>query len=140
MTQVTCNPYLFFDGNCRDAMAFYRSVFGGELRMTTFGEANHDCPTALKDAIMHAFLTGGDIILMASDTPSDEALGSGQIFLALGGTDETKLRQIFSELANGGHINHELKRESWGGIYGDLQDKFGIRWMVNISPEEPAFQ
>lgn len=137
MENVTCNPYLFFEGNCREAMQFYQEVFGGDLKMRTFGEMDNNCPESLKDSIMHAYLSGGDIILMASDNPSKESLGTGKIHLALGGKSEQRLREIFEKLGKGGTVGHNLEKQMWGDIYGDLKDQYGIQWMVNIS-EEPC--
>ena len=63
------NPYVSFDGNAREAMEFYRDVFGGSLRVNTFGEYGTD-DSAMADKTMHAMLeTGGGFTLMASDTP-----------------------------------------------------------------------
>lgn len=134
MENVTCNAYLFFDNNCREAMKFYQNVFGGELNIQTYGEVDSNCPDAMKDGIMHARLSGGDILLMASDDPkSNRQLGIGKIHLALGGSDEKKLTGMFEALSNGGAIGVKLERQMWGDIYGDLTDKYGIHWMVNIS-------
>lgn len=89
MENITCNAYLFFDNNCREAMKFYQNVFGGELNMQTYGEMDSNCPVAMKDSIMHARLSGGNILLMASDDPgTNRQLDSGNIHLALGGSDE----------------------------------------------------
>lgn len=134
MGNVTCNAYLFFDGNCREAMDFYQSVFGGELNIQTYGDVDKSCPEAMKDNIMHARLSDGDILLMASDDPgSKRTLGTGKIHLALGGNDEEKLRGIFDALSAGGKIGVKLEKQMWGDIYGNLQDKYGVHWMVNIS-------
>jgi PhnB protein len=134
MENITCNPYLFFEANCREAMQFYQSVFGGELNMQTYGEVDKSCPDAMKNAIMHARLAGGDILLMASDDPSsNRELGTGKIHLALGGSNEEKLRRIFDALSAGGKVGVPLAKQMWGDIYGDLRDKYGIQWMINIS-------
>lgn len=133
MENITCNAYLFFDGNCREAMQFYQNVFGGELRIQTYGEVDNSCPDAMKNRVMHARLIGGDILLMASDNPSDESLGTGKIQLALGGDNEEKLRRIFDGLSAGGNICHPLEKQMWGDVYGDLADKYDIHWMINVS-------
>ena len=134
MENITCNAYLFFDGNCREAMNFYQSVFGGTLNIQTYGEVDKSCPDAMKDNIMHARLSGGAILLMASDDPgSNRQLGTGKIQLALGGNDEEKLRRIFDALSTGGKVGVKLEKQMWGDIYGDLRDQYDIQWMVNIS-------
>lgn len=136
MENVTCNPYLFFEGNCREAMQFYQEVFGGELKLGTFGEMDNSCPDAMKDSIMHAHLSGGDIILMASDNPSGQPMGSGKVHLALGGKNEQRLREVFGKLSGKGEVGHKLEKQMWGDLYGDLTDQFGIEWMMNISADQ----
>ncbi len=133
MENIICNAYLFFDGNCREAMEFYQRVFGGKLDMQTYGEVDESCPDATKDSIMHARLSGGDVLLMASDNPESQALGTGKVHLALGGNDEQKLRRIFNALSDGGKIGQPLRKQMWGDVYGDLRDRYAIQWMVNIS-------
>jgi len=134
METIICNAYLFFKNECREAMKFYQSVFGGELTMQTYGEVDKSCPDALKDGIMHARLSGGDILLMASDDPgSDRGMGTGKIHLALGGSDEKKLRRIFDALSVDGKVGVPLEQQMWGDIYGDLRDIYDIQWMINIT-------
>lgn len=126
------NPYLRFDGSARQAMEFYQSVFGGELKMNTFGEFGmQDSPQA--DQIMHAQLeTDAGYTIMASDTPPGMPYNPGDtITVSLSG-DEEVLKEYFSKLAEGGKIGTPLEKQMWGDEYGDLVDKFGISWMVNL--------
>lgn len=126
------NPYLRFDGSARQAMEFYQSVFGGELKMNTFGEFGmQDSPQA--DQIMHAQLeTESGYTLMASDTPPGMPYNPGDtITISLSG-DEEVLRDHFNALAEGGKIGTPLEKQMWGDEYGDLVDKFGVSWMVNL--------
>jgi PhnB protein len=126
------NPYLRFDGSARQAMEFYHSIFGGELKMNTFGEFGmQDSPQA--DQIMHAQLeTDAGYTIMASDTPPGMPYNPGDtITVSLSG-DEEVLKEYFSKLAEGGKIGTPLEKQMWGDEYGDLVDKFGISWMVNL--------
>ena len=136
MDKITLDVYLFFKGECKEAMEFYKSVFGGKLVLSTYGESP-DGMDGDKDWIMHARLHGGDVQIMASDTQkaSPEAK---KITLALGGKDEKRLREIFDGLSEGGKVISPLKKEFWGDIYGQLTDKFGIEWMVNISKQSDS--
>ena len=59
MEKAVLHPYLMFEGDCRDAMEFYKGIFGGELSMMTFGQVDESCPAAISDHIMHASLMGG---------------------------------------------------------------------------------
>jgi PhnB protein len=137
MANVSLDPYLFFDGNCREAMEFYKKVFGGDLTVQTYDEVPGDMPgkEQMKGKVIHASLRGGDASLMASDS-RDEALAGGKIQLSISGEDEPRLRKIFDGLAAGGKVSSPLKKEFWGDTFGSLTDKYGIGWMVNINAKK----
>lgn len=132
MSDISVNPYLFFRGDAEQAMEFYQGVFGGKLDKVPYEQMGGNAPESLKDKLMHAYLSGGDIILMASDT-EQASEKSAKISISLGGEDEGKLTKIFNSLGEGGTIDNPLKKEMWGDTFGSLTDKFGIEWMVNIS-------
>jgi PhnB protein len=113
-------------------MEYYKSIFGGELTVQTYGEVGAANDQMLEDNIMHARLTASDIVIMASDTPlaSDKA---AKVSLSLAGDDEVKLREVFDRLGEGGETPYPLKKEFWGDTFGSLVDKYGIDWMVNIT-------
>jgi PhnB protein len=131
------NPYLSFPGNARDAMEFYRTVFGGTLAVNTFGEfGNPDA--AVADKVMHAMLeTDRGYSLMASDLPPGMAHAPGNnITLSLSGDDGDELRGYWEKLIDGGQVNMPLEKQVWGDEFGMCTDRFGIPWMVNIA--QPA--
>lgn len=136
MTDIALDPYIFFKGNCREAFTFYESVFGGKVNYTTYGDTPVPGMDANKDWIMHAALAGGMVKLFGSDTAgaSPEAK---KISLALGGTDEATLREIFDKLSAGGNIFQSLEKAPWGDTFGSFTDKFGVEWMMNIG-SQPA--
>lgn len=136
MNSVELTPYLFFDGNCREAIKFYHSIFGGNLTIQTFGEIDNSCPEAMKDRVMHANIMGGEVEFFASDSMDSSPLGSGRISMTLHGTDEEKLRELFEKLGKGGKIRVPIEKQVWGDLYGDLTDKYEVNWMVNIGPEK----
>lgn len=127
------NPYVTFDGNARQAMSFYKDVFGGELTINTFGEYGTDDP-ALADKTMHAQLeTSQGFTLMASDTaPGMEHSPGNNIAVSLSGEDASELRGYWDELSNGGTVVMPLEKQMWGDEFGMCVDPFGISWMVNI--------
>jgi len=130
------NPYLNFNGNAREAMEFYRDVFGGELNVSTFGEYGQSDP-GVADRVMHAQLeTDRGFTLMASDTPPgmDRTEGTN-ISISLSGDDEAELRGYFDKLSAGGEVGMPLEKQVWGDFFGDCTDKFGIKWLVNIAGE-----
>lgn len=135
---VTLNPYLMFDGKCREAMEFYKSIFGGELTMQTFGEAGAPVSDAAKDQMMHADLQSDSLRLMASDggtgTGTTDPISIGNnISISLSGEDEDKLTNYFNGLTKDGKTDQPLVKAPWGDTFGMLTDKFGIHWMVNIT-------
>lgn len=136
MKSIDLNPYLFFDGNCREAMGFYHHIFGGKLELLTYGEIDSSCPPSKKDQIMHANLMGGVVEFFAGDGMDSSPLGTGKISMTLHGTDEEKLRELFEKLSEGGQIKTPIKKQVWGDLYGDLTDKYEVTWMVNIGPEK----
>ena len=128
------NPYIGFKDNTREAMEFYKDVFGGELTMNTFGE--YGAPGAPEaDKIMHAQLeTGAGFTLMASDTPPGMERNPGDnITISLSGDDADELRGYWSKLSDGGTVTMALEKQMWGDEFGMCVDRFGIPWMVNIT-------
>jgi PhnB protein len=128
------NPYISFDGNAREAMEFYKSVFGGELALNTFGElGGQDAPNP--DNIMHAMLeTDSGFTLMGSDTPPGMEHDPGNNFaVSLSGDDGDELRGYWEQLCGDGAVTVPLEKQMWGDEFGMCVDRFGISWMVNIS-------
>jgi PhnB protein len=128
------NPYLTFSGNARAAMKFYATVFGGELRLATFGEYGTK-EAAVRNKIMHAMLeTEHGFTLMASDLPpgAEQSPGSA-ITISLSGDDGDILRGYWKRLSRGGEVAMPLEKQVWGDEYGQCTDRFGISWMVNIT-------
>ena len=138
MSKINLDVYLFFKGECKDAMEFYKSIFGGEIKAMTYAQIPGEMPGVegiSKDWIMHALLEGGDIRLMGSDTLKASPT-SAKVDLSIGGEDEDRMREIFEKLSEGGDVNTPLKKEFWGDTFGSLTDKFGVKWMMNISSGE----
>ncbi len=132
------NPYISFRDNARQAMEFYHSVFGGTLSMNTFKEFQASPDPSEDDKLMHAQIdTPGGLTLMGSDVPNSMEYQEGaRITITLSGEDEAELRGYFEKLSDGAAIEQPLEKAPWGDIYGMLEDKFGVHWMVNIS--QPA--
>jgi PhnB protein len=130
------NPYISFDDNARQALEFYRGVFGGELSLNTFGESGMEGPDA--DKVMHGQLeTPAGYTLMVSDTPAGMSRTEGSsISVSLSGDDGEELRGYFARLSDGGSVTMPLEKQMWGDEFGMCVDPFGVAWMVNIS--QPA--
>jgi PhnB protein len=132
------NPYISFAGDARQALEFYHGVFGGTLTLNTFGE--YGDPTAPEaNNIMHGMLeTESAFALMGADTPPgmDHTPGNN-ISVSLSGDDAEELRGYWAKLSDGGAVSVPLEKQMWGDEFGMCSDKFGIDWMVNITPAKP---
>ncbi len=125
------NPYLRFNGNCREAMTFYQSCLGGQLNIQTVGQspAASQMPQETHNNVMHSFLANDGIMLMASDEMGPERAKNGNaITLTIMGSSKAEIEPIFTKLSAGGTVNTPLTEEFFG-TFGDLTDKFGIEWM-----------
>lgn len=133
------SPYISFRGEAREAMEFYRSVLGGTLEVSTFGEFG--APEGVDpEHVMHAQLTtGAGWLLMGSDVPPGMSFDPGsRITVALFGDDADLLRRAFAGLSEGGTVETPLEEQMWGDEYGALVDRYGVNWMVNLSPPAPG--
>ena len=135
---ITLNPYLSFRDTAREAMEFYQSVLGGELTLSTFGESHASEDPSEQDNIMHAMLvTGSGLTLMGADTPKSMSYTPGDnISISLSGDDETELRRYWDGLSAGGTAMMPLEPAPWGDIFGMCTDKYGVNWLVNITPSQ----
>lgn len=134
---VTLNPYLSFRDNAREAMEFYKSVFGGELTLSTFADLGGSGDPDDADKIMHGQLDGDNgITLMGSDTPKHMDSGGAIVnatSISLSGDDEPTLRGYWEKLVDGGEEQQPLVVAPWGDAFGMCADRFGVNWMVNIT-------
>jgi PhnB protein len=128
------NPYLNFGDNAREAMEFYKSVFGGDLTLNTFGEYGTQGDEANK--IMHAQLETDDgYTLMGADTPEGMSRNPGDnITVSLSGDDAEALRGYWEKLSEGGNVTMPMEKQMWGDEFGMCIDRFGTPWMIDIVP------
>jgi PhnB protein len=135
MADTKLEPYLFFRGNCREAMQFYKEAFGGELKISTVGEAP---PGSMpnqeqhKNDVMHSHLSGGLVSLLGSDS-EHASPETKKVELCISGSNEQQLHAAFDKLARGGKVKMKLEKQFWGDTFGSLTDRFGVDWMFNIN-------
>ena len=132
---VKCNPYINFKDNTKQAMEFYKSVFGGELTLMTFKDGGMSQGPADENLVMHSQLDApNNVTLMASDTPPGWDFKPGtNLSISLSGDDDKALRGYWDKLSAGGNVTMPLEAAPWGDTFGMCTDKFGIQWLVNIS-------
>ena len=136
--KTALNPYLNFMGQSKEAMEFYHSVLGGDLTIQTYKDAGFPHDPKDDDLVIHAnLMTEEGINIMASDGNDEHQVNMGDnIHLSLVGSNEEQLTNYFNGLAEGGTVDMALAKQFWGDTYGQLTDKFGVHWTVNITKEE----
>jgi PhnB protein len=133
-------PYLFFTGNCEEALNFYKGIFGGEIaELSRWKDMPNDAggPPVTADTenrVMHARFESGSVKLMAGDATPGKTYGEGPISLSLGTTDVAEAQRVFDALAVGGKVEMPFSDMFWGAKFGMVTDKFGIDWMINCQP------
>jgi PhnB protein len=136
---TTIQSYLTFNGNCREAMTFYKKCLGGELSFQTIGESPlaTRMPAKMKDSILHATLSRDGMVLMGSDMVGDKGLIKGTaVSLLLNCSSEEETRSTYEMLAEDGEASHPLEISFWGALFGDLTDKFGNHWLLHFDKEK----
>ncbi|GHN01897.1 VOC family protein [Cytophagales bacterium WSM2-2] len=129
------NPYLNFNGQCREAMTFYQQCLGGELMMQKISESPMaaQMPSEMGAHILHSALTNGAIVLMGSDMMGAGLIRGNEFTLCLSCTNDEEINGYFERLSVGGRVKTQLHQTFWGSTYGELTDKFGMNWMLNYS-------
>jgi PhnB protein len=129
---IQLNPYITFDGQCRDAMTFYQECLGGKLELMVIEESPmaDQFPPAMQKSILHASLTKDALIILGSDMVGTTGLVKGSnLTLSLTCSSEEEMNRIFSALSSEGKVHYPLK-DFFAGRMGTLEDKFGIYWSV----------
>ncbi|HVK23621.1 MAG TPA: VOC family protein [Actinokineospora sp.] len=127
------NPYISFNGDARQALEFYKEVFGGTLDVNTYGEYGDPSGDGA-DNIMHGSLkTDAGYTIMGADNPPGAAHSAGSnISCSLSGDEAEPLKGYFTKLAEGGTVSVPMEKQMWGDEFGMVTDKFGVTWMVNV--------
>ncbi|MDR3712844.1 MAG: VOC family protein [Puia sp.] len=128
------NPYIGFNGKCREAMTFYKECFGGDLDLQELdGSPMEQFWPAGKGQIFHSGLTlKGQLLVMGSDMSGPEGQTHGNnIQLAISCSSETEIHTLFEKLGKGGKVLAPVTDTFWNALFGSVQDQFGINWMLN---------
>ena len=135
---VHLSPYLFFTGNCREALTFYQSCLGGELALQRYGDSSAmaHMPAEAHNNIMHGTLTTPGFTIMAADAGRMgqlQALTAGDnMNLSLHFDNDAEIETTFARLGKGGTVVDPLADMPWGGKFGSLTDRFGIEWLLHF--------
>jgi PhnB protein len=130
-------PYLNFNGNAAEALAFYAKAFDGAVTFSqTFGDAPpmEGADETAKDKIMHAIFQAGSLTFMVSDVPgnAEKVVAGTNTQLSLNFKHEEDIDRVFTAMSEDAHITMPLQDTFWGAKFGMLTDKFGISWMFNF--------
>jgi PhnB protein len=137
MSQPTVESYLFFSGNCAEALEFYKTALGAEIEMMMrYDEAPEPPPPGrlapgFERKVMHASFRVGATRIMASDGCGPDGEFNG-FSLSLSIADEAGAEKYFAALAEGGKVTMPLGPTFWSPRFGMVEDKFGIGWMVSV--------
>lgn len=135
-------PYLFFGGNCEQAVEFYCQALGAEVEMLLrFKDSPDPMPPGMlapgyENKVMHTSFRVGQTMIMASDGCSTEKTCFQGFSLSLALTTEAEADCYFNALADGGKVTMPLGKTFWSPRFGMLEDKFGVGWMINVVPPE----
>ena len=133
---TTLTPYLLFDGNCHQAMEFYKSCFGGELASMKVKDspAKDSMPAVQQEKIINARLKSRNMEISASDwlRLDQTRIPGNTVCLYLSGGTPQELKALFEKLSEEALVTDPLK-DTFYGVYGALNDKFGVRWMFQAA-------
>ncbi|HVB17662.1 MAG TPA: VOC family protein [Stellaceae bacterium] len=130
-------PYVFFDGKCADAIAFYQRTLGAEVVMQMRYKDNPNPemnPPGSADNIMHAALRVGDTMVLASDGRCQGQPHFDGFALSLTVADEAEADRVFNALADGGQVQMPPGKTFFSPRFGMVADRFGVSWMVYVAP------
>jgi len=139
---MNLNPYLTFNGNCKEAFTFYTEALNGQVVMeNTFAEAPAEMGIEDddKNKVMHISLKVGEVMLMGSDTAGQqkEFFNAGNnVAISLNFTSEAEIKSVYEKFAAKGTVTMALAPTFWGAIFGMVTDQFGMNWMFNCTVEQ----
>ncbi len=131
-------PYLFFNGTCDEAIAFYRTALGAEqVMLMRFRDSPEPLdptrlPPGMEDKVMHARLRIGNSVVLLSDGGCMGGAGFQGFHLSLTVENEAAADRTFAALAEGGKVQMPLAKTFFSPRFGMVQDRFGVGWMVYV--------
>ncbi|WP_132251671.1 VOC family protein [Methylobacterium segetis] len=134
---IKTTTHLNFRGAAREALAFYRSVFGGDLTAFTYAQAHAVSDPAEADQVIWGQVLAADgFHIMAYDVPSARAWDPGEIpvFVSARGDDPEQIGRYWEGLSEGATIVQPLGPASFSPLYGMVRDRFGITWVLDVQP------
>ncbi len=128
---MTLHTYVNFAGRCAEAFRYYEQHLGGRIgMMMTHGQApdQSQARPEWKDAVLHARIAIGGTELMGADIPTAEPMRSA--YLSLGVDSDAEAERVFAALSDRGRILMPIQETFFASRFGQVQDRFGLNWMV----------
>ena len=128
-------PYLFFEGRCEEAIAFYQSVLGAEVTMLMHYRDSPDpgvVTPETRDKVMHACLRIGDSTVLASDGRCQGRPSFQGFALSLTAADDAEAERLFEAMADGGQVRMPMTTTFFASRFGMVADRFGVTWMIYV--------
>lgn len=141
-TNSIVQPYVFFDGKCEEAIEFYKRALGAEpvmlMRYKESPEAPPPgCAPADPNKIMHAQFRIGETTIMASDGRASGNPKFEGFALSYSAPTEAEVSKAFKALSDGGKVEMPLGKTFFSAAFGMVVDRFGVFWMVLVTPTGP---
>jgi PhnB protein len=137
---IAVTPHLNFRGDARAALEFYRSVFGGDLAVVTYADMGSTDPATADHVSWGQVTAENGFRIMAYDAYPHLAWSRGEdpFFVSVRGTDPAELEGLWARLAEGATVRQELAPAAWAPLYGQLTDRFGVTWVLDVAAAWPA--
>jgi PhnB protein len=126
--------YLFFKGNCLEAMTHYAEVLGGEIQGVF---RNADAPDQESrmpggdDLVMNMVMSLGHATVMASDNSEEMYEKPSGFRVSIAPTSREEFDRIFA-LADGAQSVEMAPEETfWAERFAMFRDRYGTPWMLN---------
>ena len=133
-------PYLFFDGRCEEAIEFYKRALGAKVEMLMRSRESPEppqpgtCPPGSEDKVMHACLRIGETAVMASDGHCTGKPSFAGFALSLNAKDAAEADRVFTALCDGGQVRMPQTKTFFSPRFGMVADRFGVLWMIIVTP------
>ncbi|GHE92379.1 VOC family protein [Streptomyces fumanus] len=133
---ITTTTHLNFRGAAREALEFYRSVFGGRVVAVTYKDAGN-----VQDENEADWVMWGEVVadngfhVMAYDVPAQQPWQQGEnpFFVSVRGDDAEEIGALWQGLADGSTVVRPLEPAQWAPLYGMLTDRFGVTWVLDVT-------
>jgi PhnB protein len=137
---ISVTPHLNFRGNAREALTFYQTVFGGDLVVVTYADMGNPDPATADLVTWGQVSADNGFRVMAYDVypnlPYEQ--GAHSFYVSVRGTDEAELRGYWDQLTDGATVSQPLSPAPWAPLYGQLTDRYGVTWVLDIAADYPA--